>query len=553
VTIAYTGLDQRRRATSLRFGPAPDMLRGDMARFELPVAGGSVAYIHAEIACDAMPSGQPAENFSTALAEARRERKALAARAVIIVTGSEEFNRLLHRTRADLSMLLTETPQGSYPYAGIPWYSTPFGRDALITALMTLWMDPEIARGVLCYLAANQAEEVNPKADAEPGKILHEVRRGEMAELGEVPFRRYYGSIDSTPLFLMLAGAYFERTGDIECLRRLWPQIALAAEWLDVYGDRDQDGLYEYVRESRDGLANQGWKDSHDSIFHADGQLARGSIALVEVQGYVYEAKLRLAEISRALGHLTEAIAFEDQALQLRERVESLFWSETLASYVLALDGEKLPCEVLASNAGHLLFCRLPAADRAVKVAATLSGEKFYSGWGIRTVAEGEPRYDPRSYHNGSIWPHDNALIGMGFGFYGLRGEAARMLQGLFEASCQTASRRLPELFAGYPRQENTGPVPSEEIACSPQAWVTAAPLGLLQACLGLQFDAARREVVFHNPFIPAYLGGKIILHNLRIGDASIDVALEGEGYDARLQILASSGNINAVVRKVAE
>jgi glycogen debranching enzyme len=550
VTLAYVGLDNRRRATSLRFSPVPARLSGETASFDIPVEAGATGCIHAEIVCDGMPSGQPAHNFSDSLADLRRERKALAARAAAVATGNDDFNRLLHRTRADLSMLLTETEFGSYPYAGIPWYSTPFGRDALITALMTLWMDPEIAKGVLGYLAANQAQDVNRKADSEPGKILHEVRRGEMAELGEVPFRRYYGSIDSTPLFLMLGGAYLERTGDVETLRRLQPQIRLAAEWLETFGDRDHDGISEYYRESDNGLINQGWKDSTDSVFHADGQLAAGSIALVEVQGYIYEAKLSLAEIARALGATTEAIGFEEQALQLKERVEGLFWSSDLMNYVLALDGEKKPCRVQASNAGHLLFCRLPSAERAAIVAETLMRPEFYSGWGIRTLAEGQPRYDAESYYDGSVWPHDNALIGMGFGHYGFRDKAAKVLEGLFDASCQTSSRRLPELFAGFRREDGRGPVSSEEIACSPQAWVTASPLGLLQACLGMCFEVAQREVVFTDPYLPHYFGGKVILHNLRLADSSIDVALEGEGYDVRLEILASTGAINAVIRK---
>ncbi len=552
-TLSYTGLDEIKRTTRLRFSPAPGSLDQDVARFALIISPAGVAYIHAEIACDGLPSGQPAENFSTALAEARRERKALASRAATVVTGSEEFNRLLHRTRSDLSMLITETAHGSYPYAGIPWYSTPFGRDAELTALMTLWMDPQITLGVLNYLAANQAQDVDSKADAQPGKILHEVRRGEMAETGEVPFRRYYGSIDSTPLFVVLAGAYLERTGDLDAIRRLWPAIKTAMGWIDDYADRDGDGYFEYYRESENGLTNQGWKDSQDSIFHTDGRLAPGSIALIEVQGYVYEARLRAAEICRALDMIAEASVYEEQANAVRERVETSLWSDRLSNYILALDGDKQPCEVQASNAGHLLLCRLPSPERAAKVAETLMGPAFHSGWGIRTIAAGEARYDERSYHDGSIWPHDNAVIGMGFGLYGMRDKAAAILEGLFGASLFTGNRRLPELFAGFERVEGRGPVPSEEIACSPQAWVTAAPLGLLQACLGLGFDTKTNEVFFEDPYIPPYLGDKIILHNLKIGDASIDVSLEGEGYDVRLQILVIEGRINACLRSAKQ
>ena len=550
VTLAYIGLDNRRRCTCLRFSPVPALLNADTARFDVSVPAGGAVCLHAEIVCEAAASGEPSENFSAALAEARRERKTIAARAATIVTASDEFNQLLHRTRSDLTMLLTETPQGPYPYAGIPWYSTAFGRDGIITAMLTLWMDPQIALGTLGYLAALQAQDLDPAADAEPGKILHETRKGEMAETGEVPFRRYYGSVDSTPLFIMLAGMYLSRTGDIETIRRLWPAILKALGWLDHYGDSDGDGICEYDRQSEDGLSNQGWKDSQDSIFHADGSFAQGSIALCEAQAYAYEARLRAAEMCRAMDMMSEAAAYEEQAVQLRERVETLFWSDRLNNYVLALDGAKKQCEVQASNAGHLLFCCLPTPERAAKVAETLMSDRFYSGWGIRTIAEGEARYDERSYHNGSVWPHDNALAGMGFGHYGFRDKAARVLGALYDASRQTPSRRLPELFAGFRRVEGQKPVPSEEIACSPQAWVTATPLGLLNACLGLGFDPSAHEIYFENPYLPEFVNGRIELHNLRLGHASIDVALTGSEYDVQLQITASEGPVNAVIRR---
>ncbi len=287
-----------------------------------------------------------------------------------MTTSNEIFNEAVGRSMSDLYMLATNTPYGPYPYAGIPWFSTFFGRDALITAMETLWLDPGIARGVLGYLAANQATTSDPSADAEPGKILHESRKGEMANLGEVPFRRYYGSIDSTPLFVMLAGAYLDRTHDLATARALWPHIQAALRWIAKYGDRDGDGFVEYGRRSAEGLLNQGWKDSRDSIFHADGTLAEGPIALAEVQAYVYGAWTSAARIARSLGHTGRAAALDARAAQLRQRFDEAFFDEALGTYVLALDGDKRPCRVLSSNAGHALYTGIALPERAAPVAA---------------------------------------------------------------------------------------------------------------------------------------------------------------------------------------
>ncbi|MBV8578140.1 MAG: amylo-alpha-1,6-glucosidase, partial [Acetobacteraceae bacterium] len=446
VVLSYTGLDDRTRVTRLRFDPTPDRLDPGRAVFDLELAPGARAVICLEVHCDRELRGDSSGlAFFKNIRHARRALRHSSARAASVASSNEIFNEAVRRSVADLYMLMTDTPEGAYPYAGIPWYSTAFGRDALITGLQTLWLDPAIARGVLAYLAANQATQVIPSADAEPGKILHEVRHGEMAELGEVPFRRYYGSVDSTPLFVMLAGAYLARTDDTATLERLWPHIEAALDWMDGYGDRDGDGFIEYYRMTEKGLANQGWKDSYDSVFHADGSIATGPIALCEVQGYAYAAKLGAARIARRLGHVERAVELVEQADLLQQKIETTFWSEELGTYALALDGEKRPCLVRSSNAGHLLLAGVAAPDRAERVARQLMSSAFFSGWGIRTIASGEARYNPMSYHNGSVWPHDNALIAMGFGRYGMRQEAARILEGLFQACVYIDLRRLPE------------------------------------------------------------------------------------------------------------
>ena len=548
VTLGYTGLDRAQRTTRLRFDPKPDRVEPGRATFTLHLAPGDRINIYLEVRCT--PPGErqlsPPETFFIAMRDARRALRRSSGRATAIETSNEIFNEAVRRSVSDLYMLMTDTDVGAYPYAGIPWYSTAFGRDALITALMMLWVDPAVARGVLRYLAANQATGSDPEADAEPGKILHETRHGEMAELKEVPFRRYYGSVDATPLFVMLAGEYLHRTGDVATVHALWPQIDAALHWIDSYGDRDSDGFVEYHRMTQTGLANQGWKDSHDSVFHADGTMAHGPIALVEVQGYVYRARRAAARIAARLGDQARADSLRSQAETLKGRIEQTFWCEEIGTYAMALDGAKQPCRVRSSNAGHLLLAGVASAEHAALVAEQMLGSAFFSGWGLRTIGTGEARYNPMSYHNGSVWPHDNALIGMGFGRYGMRRQAARILDGLFEAATYIDLRRLPELFCGFPRRRGQGPT-FYPVACVPQAWSAAAPLALLQACLGIGFDPESRTVCFDRPVMPSFTD-RITLTGLAVGGARLDALVQGHGEAVSVTVTSRSGDIRATV-----
>jgi glycogen debranching enzyme len=490
--------------------------------------------------------GAPARSFQPRLREARRAQRMASARAATVATSNAVLDEVLRRSLADLRMLMTDTPHGPYPYAGIPWFSTAFGRDGLLTALQMLWIDPSMARGVLRFLAGTQATCSDPVADAQPGKILHEMRQGEMAELGEVPFRRYYGSVDSTPLFVLLAGAYLDRTGDLATLRALWPHVLAALDWMDRFGDRDGDGLIEYHRESPTGLINQGWKDAADAVFHASGALATGPIALCEVQGYAWQARLAAARIARALDDAETAAVEERRAERLRRRFEEAFWCEEIGTYALALDGAKRPCRVRTSNAGQVLFTGLATPERARSVAGQLLGRAMFSGWGIRTVASDEARYNPMSYHNGSIWPHDNALIALGFRRYGLVDEACRVFTGIFDAAAYMDLRRLPELFCGFRRRAGSGPT-FYPVACAPQAWASAAPFALLQACIGIEFDPAAGVAWFRRPRLPHFLD-EVRIRGLSLPQGRLDIVLRRYGADVSVNVLDREGPVSAAV-----
>jgi glycogen debranching enzyme len=542
-TLAYDGLDGLRRQTRLHFEPAPRRLTADSAIFYFALAPREHRTVFIEIACSGdVREAALGERFFTARRNARQALQATGSRTAAIETSNQLFNEVIRRAVSDLHMLITELPEGPYPYAGIPWFSTVFGRDGLITALQTLWADPSIARGVLAYLAANQAQQEDPASDAEPGKILHEVRHGEMAALGEVPFGRYYGSVDATPLFVVLAGAYLARTGDSAFVRSLWPNIEAALAWIGIYGDQDGDGFVEYGRRSQAGLANQGWKDSADAVFHADGALAEGPVALAEVQSYVYAAERGAAAIAGEIGLAERAAALDAAADARRLRFDAAFWDEELGTYVLALDRDKRPCRVRTSNAGHALFSGIALPPRTESVVRNLMDRASYSGWGIRTLPSTEARYNPMSYHNGSVWPHDNALIAAGFARYGFAQEAARVFQGLFEASVYADLRRLPELLCGFERQHQQGPT-AYPVACSPQAWATAAHFSLLQSCLGLDFEPRRSSVTFCRPLLPTFLD-EVILRGLMLGRHQIDVALRRKGEEVVADVLSSSGDI---------
>jgi len=551
LVLGYEGLDNRIRRTRIVFDPPPTRLNESVAMFQIRLEAGKDASFRCAIACeiDGDSSNSITLQYETAVEEAASALQRVRAREPQIFAGNEQFNDWLNRSLADLHMMRTETHYGPYPHAGVPWFSTVFGRDGIITALQCLWFDPSVARGVLAYLAATQADAHSPEQDAEPGKVLHEMRADEMATLGEVPFKRYYGSIDATPLFVLLAGAYHKRTADRAFVQSIWSNIERALEWIDRYGDSDGDGFVEYARKTKHGLIHQGWKDSVDAVFHKDGSSAEAPIALCEVQGYVYAAKIAASELAKMLGHAARARDLSQQAETLRSQFEQAFWCDELSTYALALDGNKQPCRVRTSNAGHCLFAGIATQEHARRVATTLTDEMSFSGWGIRTVASSEARYNPMSYHNGSVWPHDNSLIAAGFGRYGLKESAAMILAGLLDASLFFDLHRLPELFCGFPRRPGESPT-LYPVACAPQVWASGAVFLSFEACLGLSISAPERKLVFSKPLLPPFLP-QVTIRDLKVGGARVDLLLtrHDEG-DVGVNVLRRDGEIEIVLLK---
>ncbi|RPE80917.1 amylo-alpha-1,6-glucosidase [Vulcaniibacterium tengchongense] len=544
VVLRYDGLDGVARSTTIAFSEAPTALTENAVRFERWLPPRRQFELYLEIGAELQRPGR--ERFRTAAIRARRALRARRRSGARLRGGGLLFDAWLERSRIDIALLASDLPSGPYPYAGIPWFSTPFGRDAVITALQTLWIDPALARGVLAFLAERQAREESAFRDSAPGKIMHEARKGEMAALGEVPFGLYYGGVDTTPLFVLLAGEYFTRDGDRAFLDALWPALLEATAWIERNCDADADGLLSYARGEATGLANQGWKDSDDSVFHEDGRMPVGPIALVEVQGYAFAALQAMAELSRLRGDLEGALRWRARAERIRTVVEARFWDEALDFYALARDGEGRMCRVRASNPGHLLYVGLPDPNRAQRVIAHLCSPAFDNGWGVRTLASDQPRYNPMSYHNGSVWPHDVALCAAGMARYGARRQAMRLLGEVFEAATHFGMR-LPELFCGFPRMTGEPPI-AYPVACLPQAWSAGSVFMLLQACLGLRVDAWRGEITVDHPHLPWGVD-RLRVERLDVGGTRVDLMFERVGDHVLAARVGGARDVAVTVR----
>jgi glycogen debranching enzyme len=526
VRFGYRGLDERVRTSAITFSREPLRQTAAFAEFalELPAGGRDELFVEVGLEPQAPPSRM---RYRHAAAHACRTMRGRRRRGASVRSAGPLFTAWIERSRADLALLTSDLATGPYPFAGIPWFSTPFGRDAVVTALQTLWLNPGLARGVLAFLAAHQAQEESAFLDAAPGKIMHETRKGEMATLKELPFGLYYGGVDTTPLFVMLAGAYAHRTGDARFIDTLWPALRSATAWIERVCDANPYGFLDYARGERSGLANQGWKDSEVSVFHADGRIPEGPIALIEVQGYVFAALRAMSDLALRRGERDAAAHWRARAENLRQAVEHHFWMPEHNYYGIAIDGAGALCRVRTSNPGHLLYVGLPSPERAALASAQLLTAAFNTGWGLRTLAEGEARYNPMSYHNGSVWPHDTALCAAGIARQGDRGDCVRLLRAVFETATHF-EMRLPELFCGFARAQGATPV-SYPVACLPQAWAAGSGFMLLQACLGVDIDGWRNEIHVDRPQLPVGVD-QVALRGIEVGAHRVDVVFQRVG-----------------------
>lgn len=548
VALRYRGCDDVVRTAQLDFEPAPARLETARAVYAARLAPGERLELGLTVSAnfDDAPRLRPTAR-SAALAERRSAASRLRTEAASIETDHRIFQAWIERGRADLHLLLTETPDGLVPDAGIPWYVAPFGRDSLLTALQVLPFEPDIARGTLAFLARHQARTQDDFTDAEPGKIFHEYRRGELAACREIPFIPYYGSVDATPLFLVLLGEYLRWTGDAGLARDLWPAAERALAWMED-APIHAGGFLRYRRRSPIGLEHQGWKDSQDAIMHATGEPADTPIALVEAQGYQFAALLGAAHTAGLLGHAETAQRCRLRAARLRERFEAQFWLHGEGFYALALDGAGAPCRVISSNPGHCLWSGIASPSRAEAVTRRLLADDMYTGWGIRTLSARERLYNPMSYHNGSVWPHDTALAAVGMARYGFVEASMTLATALFQAVHHMDGARLPELFCGFPRAEGHAPT-RYPVACSPQAWAAGVVFHLLGGMLGLEADATENRLTLHRPRLPVWLGW-LEIRGLRLAKSRIDLRITRGRESAAVELLARAGDAEIVVRR---
>ncbi|MEA2200006.1 MAG: hypothetical protein QOI89_602 [Solirubrobacteraceae bacterium] len=550
VTLAYVGEDEVFRETVIEFDPIPDSLSlgADRSRaaWDLVLEPGTPV----EILVTAEPSiagrRRNRRRPATAAAELARAEAEWRSRCTAIESDNELYDELLVTSARDLRALTLPLPSGQIVAAGIPWYVAPFGRDALVAAGEALILNPDLVRDALLALARMQATEDDPWRDAEPGKILHELRMGELAGAGLIPHTPYYGTVDATPLFLMRAADYYAWTGDLDTLRTLRPALDAALRWIDEYGDRDGDGFVEYERRSSAGLRNQGWKDSEDSIVHEDGSLAEGPIALVEVQGYVYAAKQAIADVYDALALHDVGARLREEAQALRHAFNDVFWNAQEGTFALALDGHKQQVASVTSNPGHCLYCGIVDPPKAGAVVERLLGPDMFSGWGVRTLSSLCPAYNPMSYHNGSVWPHDNAIIAAGLKRYGYQDAVLRIAECLFDVAAAARDSRLPELFCGFDRAERAAVV-AYPVACIPQAWAAAAPFMVLQAMLGLSANAPARALTVERPALPDWLE-TVHLEHLRVGEASVTLDFRRGERATSFMLAEQTGEVNVTM-----
>ncbi|MGB3614076.1 MAG: amylo-alpha-1,6-glucosidase [Elainellaceae cyanobacterium] len=547
--LAYRGVDQLLMDSRIQFyRRRPDEIKGYTAVWHLTLKPHATEVLGYRL--QPFLDNQSASlvsipgTLSQAVAAESMEEKQWRDRTTHIHTDNRALNDIIERAEQDIYALGQTFGDGKILSAGIPWFSALFGRDSIIAALQTLVLNPEIARQTLQVLADYQGTVTDTWREEEPGKILHELRLGEMARNGEIPHTPYYGTVDATPLWLILYADYYAWTGDRNTVDHLWGAAIAAMEWIDRRCDKT--GYVAYERESSGGLRNQGWKDSEDGIVNAKGELAQGAIALAEVQGYVYAASMRLSQIAQMKDQPELARRWRQQAEQLKQRFERDFWMPDQGYLALALDGNGKPVDGITSNPGHCLETGILSPDKARSVAERLQAPDMFSGWGIRTLSSASPAYNPMGYHVGSVWPHDNGMIVAGLRSLGFTEQAFEVAQGLIDMTVQQPYLRPPELFCGFERSPQRSPI-RYPVACSPQAWATGTMFQLLQIMANLVPDAPNNCLRIVHPTLPPSLH-YLSLQNLKIGQTVLDLEFERPHETTACRVARKRGNLRVVI-----
>ncbi|HWS16658.1 MAG TPA: glycogen debranching N-terminal domain-containing protein [Candidatus Elarobacter sp.] len=530
IVFHYCGLDGVARETVIHLSPEPEVVDGTTARWKLRLPPFKRFQLQTTIVpqVEGKRSRSVRPDFALQLRLRREALADWASHSTSFSSSNSIFNEMVATCKGDFHALQIPEAKERVIAAGIPWFATMFGRDSIIAAYQSLMLNPQLASETLRVLASHQGKEKNDWRDEEPGKILHEHREGEMTRAGEMPFGPYYGSVDATPLWLILLSETFNWTADEQLVKDLLPNAYRALEWIDSCGDLDGDGFIEYLRRAPKGLANQGWKDSWDAIMHHDGEIAKTPVALCEVQGYVYEAKYRMASLMRSFGDIKTADRLKRESAEMAKRFEKAFWMPKLGFYAMALDREKRQTKVISSNPGHLLFTRMLAQDRAKAITQRFMRDDMFTGWGWRTMSRDERVFNPLSYHRGSVWPHDNSLIAHGMALYEFREPANQLFNALFQAALNFRDYRLPELFCGIERREHDVPV-QYPVSCSPQAWASGSVFLILMSVLGIRPSAHRKELNVVNPALPEFLD-QLSIRNMRVGGSRVGLDFTRRG-----------------------
>lgn len=552
LTFGYLGQDDIFRQTIVSFSDSPDSVNIDIDRtsvvFDMDLAPHGRAFLEIKIEPRVGKDPVPSSDYSDVSNVLAKDYDIWREDCTNIATDNELFNEMIDRGASDIRALLTDTEYGKVFDAGIPWFTSPFGRDSLITARETLLLNSEPARHCLGFLAKLQATEHDTWRDAQPGKIMHELRRGELALSGQIPHTPYYGSVDSTPLFLILFKDYYDWSGDKEFVVAHKQNIMRAVEWLTKWADMDNDGFIEYIRAADTGLENQGWKDSAYSVTHTDGRKALAPIALSEVQGYAYHAKRSAARLLQIAGEYNLADELHDSADKLKKLFNEKFWMEEEGFFAMALDANKEQVKSITTNPGHCLWSGIADEDKGKKAGERLLEQDMFSGWGIRTLSKQAINYNPMSYHNGSVWPQDNILVAFGLKKYGLIEQFNKVITSLFGFAQHEPYSRLPELFCGFTRKENN--LPTEyPVACSPQAWASGSVFLMLEALLGLQPDAQNNTLHINNPTLPDWLD-RVQLRNIKIGNSAIDLIFKKEDDVISFKKLEKRGKLKIIMEE---